>query len=259
MPQSDLFPAQARPSRTGPDWAVDARSLGDTTVIEVSGSLSHGLLAMHREVLYTLAEQPGAIVCDISGAAGDIDDHTAQTIDSMSDQARICSASPLGVICSPAQVKQLAAHSSTSRRMPDRHGAIRWISGFSEPPRIVRTRLAPDVRSGKSARDFLAHTWACWGVEGRVHDGKLVVNELVTNAVLHAQTEIQVTLAACDERLRVSVQDGLRTDEGSLRRIGTFPDSPSGRGLLLVERLCHSWGVLPTRDGGKTVWAALDD
>jgi hypothetical protein len=34
------------------------------------------------------------------------------------------------------------------------------------------------------------------------------------------------------------------------------PDDESGRGLLLVDALSHSWGVKP-RQVGKTVWARV--
>ena len=34
---------------------------------------------------------------------------------------------------------------------------------------------------------------------------------------------------------------------------------PRGRGLLLVATLADAWGVLPTGDGGKVVWAVLRD
>ena len=36
------------------------------------------------------------------------------------------------------------------------------------------------------------------------------------------------------------------------------PDSPHGRGLLIVEALCTQWGVRDARDDrGKAVWALL--
>mgnify|MGYP003297045708 CR=1 FL=1 len=31
-----------------------------------------------------------------------------------------------------------------------------------------------------------------------------------------------------------------------------------GRGLAIVERLSHRWGITPSADGGKSVWAWFD-
>jgi anti-sigma regulatory factor (Ser/Thr protein kinase) len=76
----------------------------------------------------------------------------------------------------------------------------------------------------------------------------------VTNALLHARTDVRLRLALRGDRLHLGVHDG-----GSrlLRLVGGDPDAEAGRGLLLVERLARAWGVYRPPEGGKVVWCVL--
>jgi PAS domain S-box-containing protein len=83
----------------------------------------------------------------------------------------------------------------------------------------------------------------------------LLVSELVTNALLHAGTTIDVVAGLEQEGLLVEVADG------SLhlpvpRRYATT--SGTGRGLRMLEQLVDDWGVRRHHDG-KTVWFLLSD
>jgi two-component sensor histidine kinase len=88
-----------------------------------------------------------------------------------------------------------------------------------------------------------------------VEPAVLVANELVTNAVAHAQTDLWLRLELRGDRLFVAVRDG---SPRLLRQVLPDPDAESGRGLWLVEQLARSWGVSPHRDGGKVVWCTLN-
>jgi anti-sigma regulatory factor (Ser/Thr protein kinase) len=82
----------------------------------------------------------------------------------------------------------------------------------------------------------------------------LLSSELATNAVLHAGTAFRVRIELTGSRLRVEV-----TDTGErmpvVKRYG--PESPTGRGLRLLESGAARWGV-EQRPDGKTVWFELD-
>ncbi len=85
-------------------------------------------------------------------------------------------------------------------------------------------------------------------------DVELMVSELVTNALVHAGTELVVE-AGYDEHsgtVRVAVgDDGL--GQPAVRR--PSPADPHGRGLQIVAMLASGWGVDPQEGGaGKTVW-----
>lgn len=79
----------------------------------------------------------------------------------------------------------------------------------------------------------------------------LLVSELATNALHHAHTPFDVTIAVEGGVAHIEVSDG----SGALPQL-TPTDDPlrrGGRGLLLVQVLSSAWGYRPT-DTGKTVW-----
>ncbi|MCU1588421.1 MAG: hypothetical protein JWN31_1914, partial [Frankiales bacterium] len=86
-----------------------------------------------------------------------------------------------------------------------------------------------------------------------VEDAKLVVTELVTNALLHGNAPLTLRVLPSAAEVRVEVQDGSRV-------LPVLPlqnlEAMTGRGLGLVAALSESWGVEPV-PGGKVVWAAL--
>jgi two-component sensor histidine kinase len=87
-----------------------------------------------------------------------------------------------------------------------------------------------------------------------LEDAQLVVTELVTNAVLHAATEVQLTLDIRPGTVRVEVADG---NERLPRPREADAEDVTGRGLLLVAAVAESWGVSQRDDDGKVVWCAL--
>lgn len=84
-------------------------------------------------------------------------------------------------------------------------------------------------------------------------DVRLLVSELVTNSVQHAQVaaedSIVLVVAISDETVRVEVRD----DGPGFEPPASPPpeDADAGWGLFLVEQLADSWGV---REGGNGVW-----
>ncbi|MEU9335893.1 SpoIIE family protein phosphatase [Streptomyces sp. NPDC048290] len=90
----------------------------------------------------------------------------------------------------------------------------------------------------------------------QVDDTLAVVSELVTNAVIHAGTDIELAcrLDTVTGDLYVEVSD--QHPSRALRE-GPADDTPEyGRGLRMVAALSLEWGVTYRR-GGKTVWARL--
>ena len=109
-------------------------------------------------------------------------------------------------------------------------------------------RFEPTSRSVTSARRF---------VEGALGPDRgdhgvlaLLVSELASNAVRHAQTQFVVKVSV-DSNTRVEVTDGSplppRPAARASRRDG------GGHGLVLVDRLAAAWGYYPA-GAGKTVW-----
>jgi anti-sigma regulatory factor (Ser/Thr protein kinase) len=81
----------------------------------------------------------------------------------------------------------------------------------------------------------------------------LLVSELVSNAVLHAQTEITITVRLSPSHLRVEVTD----TNPSIPRAKSYSElSTTGRGLRLVDQLSDRWGI-DIASPGKSVWFEL--
>jgi len=121
---------------------------------------------------------------------------------------------------------------------------------------VRRLRLPADHRSPVVARAFVRDALA-GGLDGTHDEVLLLTTEVLTNAVIHAGTDLDLSVAVDGSEVTVSVRDRLGGpfDAPKVRN----PDelSEHGRGLLLVDRLASSWGT--THDiGGKTVWFRIE-
>jgi anti-sigma regulatory factor (Ser/Thr protein kinase) len=83
----------------------------------------------------------------------------------------------------------------------------------------------------------------------------LLTSELVTNAVLHARTPVQVGVLVDNEQVLICVGDRLEAS-AELVPSGHSRTRPGGRGLALVADLASTWGT-QSYSGGKTVWFVL--
>jgi anti-sigma regulatory factor (Ser/Thr protein kinase) len=118
--------------------------------------------------------------------------------------------------------------------------------------RRFRKRFLPIPQAGAQSRIMVRERCAAWGVEAVSDDAQIVVTELVSNAVEHAGTALDVVASLCGDYLHLAVHDGDPTLPRRQRRTKTA----RGRGLLLVESVSASWGSL-RENGGKVVWAIL--
>ena len=80
---------------------------------------------------------------------------------------------------------------------------------------------------------------------------ELLTSELVTNAVLHSGTPLELRVGCRRNRVRVEVADRTRRPPIIQRNID--PLALNGRGLQFVERLSARWGVRSEPEG-KVVW-----
>lgn len=122
-------------------------------------------------------------------------------------------------------------------------------------PRFVQVQrtFPAHARSAGDARRFVADALRQWGCDGLVDTATLLVSELVTNALLHARTDIDVHLGVSDDELRVEVHD-LSPVLPRPRRYSL--EASTGRGLHLLETVATDWGVQATA-GGKAMWFTI--
>lgn len=115
--------------------------------------------------------------------------------------------------------------------------------------------------SPRAARRFVADTLAAWdGTDEDLTDTvTLLVSELVTNAVGHAGSDVEVRVQLTPSTVRVEVTDTANATGAALDPRPADAEATSGRGLAIVEGLARRWGVRPAAGtGGKTVWFELD-
>lgn len=117
-------------------------------------------------------------------------------------------------------------------------------------------RLPCDRQSARVARRFVSETLVSWLGPRDHHVAELLTGELVTNAVLHAHTEVGVSVSLARTVVRIAVEDG---SDRRPEPVHAEELAGSGRGLQLVDDLADGWGVEATAGGGKSVWFVLDD
>lgn len=108
------------------------------------------------------------------------------------------------------------------------------------------------------ARTMVSDTCRAFDVTHLAHPARLIVSELVTNAVLHAGTDLDLWVSVRGAALHLAVQDRSRDyphlRDARLRHPAELPES--GMGLQVVTATATGWGALPCRHG-KVVWATL--
>ena len=117
--------------------------------------------------------------------------------------------------------------------------------------------LPADVTAAGLARHCVDD--ACAGMpQEKVDVARLLVTELVTNALQHGSGTVVLLVARDGIRVRVCVDD-----ESPDLPVVVEPRQPwpgHGAGMRLVASLADRWGVAPRDEGepGKRVWFALD-
>ncbi|HEX3090345.1 MAG TPA: MEDS domain-containing protein [Ilumatobacteraceae bacterium] len=155
---------------------------------------------------------------------------------------------PFSLLCAyPAS--SVAGDEESFQRVCHCHSAV--IGTGAESGDTVTRSFVGDSRSLRGVRQFVVDTLWQWDVEGLCDDATIVVSELATNSILHAQSDFTVALARQAGTVRLSVLDG--SDQFPRLR-DPSPTTVTGRGLRLVTALATRWGTVAV-GGGKEVWA----
>jgi Histidine kinase-like ATPase domain len=126
-------------------------------------------------------------------------------------------------------------------------------------PRVATRTPGAGAGSLRAAREFTAATLARWGIAERSDDIVVVVSELLTNAVRHAQPAdvwggqpIRLGLLQPGSCVLCAVGDPSE-QVPALRDPDGFDEN--GRGLHVVGSLSDDWGWTAPTPRGKVVWA----
>ncbi|MEV6209697.1 SpoIIE family protein phosphatase [Kitasatospora sp. NPDC051914] len=120
--------------------------------------------------------------------------------------------------------------------------------------RIATLDLPGEGPLPAQARRFTRATLQAWGLAGHSEFAELMVSELVTNALLHADAPRRLRLYRDDRTLTVEVSDA---GSQAPRLRSSAEEDEGGRGMHLVSELAHRWGTRPTKEG-KVVWAEVE-
>ncbi|MFI1484097.1 SpoIIE family protein phosphatase [Streptomyces sp. NPDC020747] len=121
-----------------------------------------------------------------------------------------------------------------------------------DPQHVATWELPADPAVVARARKLVTAQLDAWDVQEASFVTELVVSELVTNAIRHAEPPIELRLLK-GRHLICEVSDASSTAP-HLRRARTYDEG--GRGLLLVAQLSRGWGTRHSGTG-KTIWAEL--
>lgn len=216
-------------------------------VLSVSGGVdaddADGLLTAAGRALDA---QPRGLVIDLA-AAGDLSDDVRGRLHALA-------ALPAGFPRSPFV---LCPESALPGAPPAMTAADRGSALAQVRDRVHRRRTCvavPHDETGPAqARAAVSFDADALGLDDLSDDVALVVSEMVTNAVRHAEPPVRLEVEVTDTEVVVAVWDG--TPSAPVVRAAS-DDAEGGRGMLLVDLLTADHGVR-SQPPGKTVWARL--
>jgi hypothetical protein len=231
-------------------------AIREVAVVQVADRLGDGVQGLDQAIQLALADGPRGVVCDLSGVLEDAMAGAVEVLATAGRHVRDWPGVPVAVACPDPQVRQaLESH-------PLGAYLIVGASLFSAVTAVLATpaltvewlRLAPHPTAPRASREFVSRTLLDWRLGRTIPFATLVVSELVASSSVDAGTDIDLSVAWNLGALRLTVRDhgpGLPGQEHSVPHL-------RGRGLTVVAGLSRSFGVIPTADGGKVVWAVLE-
>jgi hypothetical protein len=217
-------------------------------VIRLTGVLDKETAERVRfAVVDLLAEQPEAIVIDVSGL--ELPDPAATSV--LRDVARETLDWPAAhvVLCAPT------AEPWHTTGLPVWRSSADAFADLGEPEsRQLSLELEPVVGAARRSRELVTEACGRWDQPAFAGPACIVVTEMVNNVVAHARTPMIVLLAVRRDAMSVAVRDRSNTVP---QFTGPVPaTSYGGRGLLLIDSVADRWGSLRL-ETGKVVWSVL--
>jgi hypothetical protein len=235
---------------------VDRESGTGATFASLAGQLTVATVPNVRTTLHELAaEGPTAVILDLRKMAS-VRSGLMSVFGTSAQRAVEEYGVPLLACCCTDDVAtHLRAYRTFLTVHASREAAVAAVCAAG--PRWRHLRLEPDVTAAAGARRLVHDACVAWGVDHLDNAARLVVSELVNNAVVHARTPFDVSVAANGRFMRIAVQDGSPAQPRLVLDSLLAPAlAKHGWGLRLVQEHATRWGSMRT-DGGKIVWAQL--
>jgi anti-sigma regulatory factor (Ser/Thr protein kinase) len=126
-------------------------------------------------------------------------------------------------------------------------------------PKVPQARSAYPLpnrpESASRARAWVRITLAVHGREDALDPAELIITELAANAAIHA-TQSGTIKIICEPDTDFLILGVIDYDQRQPVLLNVSEEDERGRGLMLVDALCDTWGCRPC-DGGKLVFALL--
>jgi anti-sigma regulatory factor (Ser/Thr protein kinase) len=231
----------------------------DVAFVDLQGRLALSTAATIRSAMVKcIAECPTAVIVDVSGCV--VDTLAALTVFPAVARHQDQQPSVALLVCGGDDTFHRASARAVLGSVPTyarRADAVRAVADVRAAQQRLTLRLPPTPDSPDEARTAVAAACERWGLPDLVSVATLVTSELVTNAVLHARTEVTVEASLRDTHLHLRVRDG----SAAAPVMAPSPWDPTrdhGRGLPIVDLYSAAWGcVLNPAGDGKLVWATL--
>ncbi|HEU5474992.1 MAG TPA: ATP-binding protein [Actinophytocola sp.] len=235
---------------------IDRVLLHGATIVRPHGELTLSTYARMRDALLKCAlELPRAVVVDLDELRVPADT-TLVVFSSVRMQVLDWPAVPI-VLVAPRELDRRRLARNTLHRHVPLHASIdEALTAVGDPPARRRTliELPRNASSVLLARRFVEQTCQRWECCEHLPDAILVASELVENAVRHTSSEPRLRLEQNGGALVVAVYDD---DPTPVQMCEPDLSTTGHLGLVLVDKLVHSWSWAPMLSGGKAVWAVL--
>ena len=241
----------------GRQWQARTRAIRQVAVLEVAGVLSDVVEDLDRAIQLALAEGPRGVVCDLSAVLDGTEPGAVEILATAGRHVRDWPGIPVGVACPDPQVREALNAHPLGRHLIVTESTFSAVSAVLSTPVLVveRLQLAAHPTAPSASRNFVTRILRDWQLDRVMPFASVVVSRLVASSSLNAGTAIELSVAWNAGALRLTVADhgpalpGQRLSDPDLQ----------GRGLTVaVAGLSRTFGVLPTADDGKVVWAVLE-
>jgi hypothetical protein len=249
---------------TGARVRARRHAIRQVVILEVAGRLSDAVEDLDRAIQLALAEGPRGVVCDLSAvfqgagpaAADGAGPSAVEMLATAGRHVRDWLGIPVAVACPDPQVREALRTHPLGGHLIVTASLFSAVSAVLATPTLTvqALRLAPHPTAPRAARNFVTRTLLDWQLGRTIPFASLVVGELVANSTINVGTDIDLSVVWSLGALRLTVRD----------HSPGLPDQPQSvldlrrRRLSIVAGLSRAFGVLPTADGGKVVWAVLE-
>ncbi|MFJ1998667.1 ATP-binding SpoIIE family protein phosphatase [Streptomyces asiaticus] len=155
---------------------------------------------------------------------------------------------------------------ASTPKPPERHDdAVLLLARYERATldshhRISRMEIQRhDLQGVRATRAFMRDNLRSWGRDAMTDDLELMASEVVTNALIHADSDVELRLREYPDHVRLEVRDSDVSPPvpSSLSTVEEEnAQAEHGRGLIIVDGLATAWGSSPS-GRGKTVWLEL--